>query len=199
MGKTTLLEKLIEDNEETLKECANEAKKIRPEKLQRLITFTTRPMRADEIDGVHYRFVSKAQFFDLLRSGKLLEVDCYNANFYGIPASLPEDAISLIAVNFNGIKNLKRCWGGQVRSVCLLADIETIKQRLIKRAGLASESPAQSATAVDLDQRIRSAEEELRVLTTRGKGFIDFYLENSSIEETIYGLKTLISLWTTRF
>lgn len=194
-----MLDKLVEDYQETLKGCSVNSKKINPIKLQRLITYTTRPMRPDEVDGVHYRFVSIAQFFDLLRSGKLLEVDYYNTNFYGIPASLPEDAISLIAVNFNGIKNLKRCWGDQVKSVCLLADIETIKQRLINRAGLASESQALSSLATDLEERIRSAEEELSILTTRGADFIDFYVENSSIVETLDRLKTLISLWTTRF
>ncbi|OON20898.1 hypothetical protein X801_03214 [Opisthorchis viverrini] len=41
---------------------------------------TTRLPRAEEVDGVHYRFMSVPQFLALERSGQLLESGMYNGN-----------------------------------------------------------------------------------------------------------------------
>jgi guanylate kinase len=47
------------------------------------ISFTTRPQRDHEDDGVHYSFVTKPEFEALIGRGELLEWAEYNGHFYG--------------------------------------------------------------------------------------------------------------------
>ena len=52
--------------------------------LKRIISCTTRPPRAGEIDGVHYRFLTVEAFQDGLRRGHFVEYDRpYGEHFYG--------------------------------------------------------------------------------------------------------------------
>lgn len=48
-------------------------KKIKP-----LVTYTTRPRRANEQDGVNYHFVSEEEMLELESFGCILEKRCYN-------------------------------------------------------------------------------------------------------------------------
>ena len=49
------------------------------------VSATTRVPRPGEVDGVHYRFVSRAQFDEMRRSGGLLEWAEFAGNLYGTP------------------------------------------------------------------------------------------------------------------
>ncbi|KAF8566710.1 hypothetical protein P879_09765 [Paragonimus westermani] len=74
--------------------------KIRENVYQRVVPCTTRLPRADEIDGVHYRFMSVPQFVALEASGQLLESGMYKGNHYGTPRPEP-DATALDSLFFN--------------------------------------------------------------------------------------------------
>ncbi|KAF6780481.1 hypothetical protein AHF37_00026 [Paragonimus kellicotti] len=74
--------------------------KIRENVYQRVVPCTTRLPRADEIDGVHYRFMSVPQFVALEASGQLLESGMYKGNHYGTPRPEP-DATALDSLLFN--------------------------------------------------------------------------------------------------
>jgi guanylate kinase len=50
-----------------------------------IVTATTRPQRADEIDGVHYHFLTRDRFEELRDSGGLLEWAEVHGNLYGTP------------------------------------------------------------------------------------------------------------------
>ena len=47
------------------------------------VSYTTRPPRAGEEDGVNYHFVDKAEFERMIRDGELLEYTQYAENYYG--------------------------------------------------------------------------------------------------------------------
>jgi len=49
------------------------------------VSATTRFPRPGEVDGVHYRFVSRAQFQELVGGGGLLEWAEFAGNLYGTP------------------------------------------------------------------------------------------------------------------
>src|SRR5437879_11998485 len=49
------------------------------------VSYTTRPPRPGEVDGVNYQFVSRADFESLIREGAFLEAATYDANLYGTP------------------------------------------------------------------------------------------------------------------
>lgn len=47
------------------------------------VSFTTRPKRDYEVDGVHYSFVTKPKFEELIGRGEFLEWAEYNGFYYG--------------------------------------------------------------------------------------------------------------------
>ncbi|MFA7561757.1 MAG: hypothetical protein WCY80_06620 [Candidatus Izemoplasmatales bacterium] len=53
--------------------------------ISRVVTFTTRKQRVNEIDGFDYHFVSKSKFSQLKKSGFFVETTTYNDYFYGTP------------------------------------------------------------------------------------------------------------------
>ncbi|GGF25208.1 guanylate kinase [Aliidongia dinghuensis] len=68
-GKTTLTRKLLESDPS----------------LALSISVTTRPRRPNEIDGVHYHFISQARFAEMVAAGDLLEYATVFGNSYGTP------------------------------------------------------------------------------------------------------------------
>ena len=67
VGKDTIIERLLKADA----------------KLRYSVSFTTRPKRDYEIDGVHYSFVTKPKFEELIGRGELLEWAEYNGYYYG--------------------------------------------------------------------------------------------------------------------
>jgi guanylate kinase len=67
VGKDTIIERLL---------------KMDPN-LRYSVSFTTRPKRDYEIDGVHYSFVTRPKFEELIGRGELLEWAEYNGYYYG--------------------------------------------------------------------------------------------------------------------
>lgn len=62
-GKDTIFKKLLSDKELGL---------------ENVVSYTTRPIRANETDGVEYHFVDTAKRDDLQRQGKIIELRTYN-------------------------------------------------------------------------------------------------------------------------
>ncbi len=67
-GKDTIYRKLMEDNEL---------------KLNKIITYTTRPARAGEVEGNEYHFVDEAKMNEMDRNGKIIEKRAYDT-VYGV-------------------------------------------------------------------------------------------------------------------
>jgi len=57
------------------------------------VSNTTRNPREGEIDGVHYNFVTKEQFEELIDSNGYLEYAKYCDNYYGTPKQQVEDLL----------------------------------------------------------------------------------------------------------
>jgi guanylate kinase len=51
--------------------------------LRQSVSYTTRPPRKNEVDGVDYSFVTREQFQKLIDDGALLEHAMYHGNLYG--------------------------------------------------------------------------------------------------------------------
>ena len=49
------------------------------------VSATTRDPRPGEVDGVHYYFITKEQFEDMIARGEFLEYDAHAKNYYGTP------------------------------------------------------------------------------------------------------------------
>ena len=55
------------------------------------VSATTRPPRPGEVDGVHYYFISREKFEEMIADGAFLEYDAHAANYYGTPRAQAEE------------------------------------------------------------------------------------------------------------
>lgn len=51
---------------------------------EKIVGYTTRPMRSKEINGFDYNFVSEEKFKNMIENGEFLEYKIRNGNYYGI-------------------------------------------------------------------------------------------------------------------
>lgn len=80
---------------------------LAPELFNEIVSCTTRPPREEEIDGIHYHFLTIEQFTDKILSGDMLEATEFNGWHYGTMASsLVQDKINIGVFNPAGIEAL---------------------------------------------------------------------------------------------
>lgn len=86
------------------------AKALEDRGYKRIVTYTTRPMRPGEIDGVDYNFITPETFLELKEKGFFAETASYDAAFghcyYGSSKSSYQPD-SVIVLNPYGVKQLK--------------------------------------------------------------------------------------------
>ena len=58
------------------------------------VSATTRDPRPSEVDGVHYYFVTRETFEDMIRNDAFLEYDEHNKNYYGTPRAQAEEKMT---------------------------------------------------------------------------------------------------------
>lgn len=123
-GKTTLANLLLKAD-----------KHIHPS-----ISYTTRPMRPGEIDGVHYYFTDKETFMRMAEAGEFLEYAEVFGNMYGTPKELVETFLSrgedvVFDIDWQGNRSLTQNAKHDVVSIFLLPPSKKIlRERLEKRA-----------------------------------------------------------------
>lgn len=66
---------------------------VKRSKYKKAVTYTTRPRRSGEVDGLSYHFVTIKDFKDLADSGFFAEHVIYNNNCYGTPMSIVKDNV----------------------------------------------------------------------------------------------------------
>lgn len=127
-GKDTVVRKLIEQKE-----------------YKRIITWTTRPMRPGEEDGVTYHYTSEDDFNKKIKEGFFVEWKSYETVngiwYYGTALDDIMDArgddYRVIILTKNGLEKMNsfcsHLVGINLLSVYLDVDTKVIKQRLLKR------------------------------------------------------------------
>jgi guanylate kinase len=76
------------------------------------VSCTTRPPRPGETDGVEYRFVSRAEFEQMISDGALLEYDEHFGHIYGTPRApvekhLAADRPTLLEIELHGARQVR--------------------------------------------------------------------------------------------
>ena len=123
-GKTTLTRNLLKEEEN----------------VSLSISVTTRARRTSEIDGVHYKFLSRRQFELMRDGGELLEWAEVHGNFYGTPREPVETALAegrdvLFDIDWQGTQQLYATMRDDVVSVFVLPPTaDELKYRLERRA-----------------------------------------------------------------
>jgi guanylate kinase len=102
-----------------------------------LVSFTTRPMRAGEVHGADYWFLSK-DAFELLPPDEILEHIEFNGNQYGLLSHdlKKSDQPAVVVVEPHGVKQINAwCRDNGVRhvSVFLDSDLDVLLHRFLER------------------------------------------------------------------
>ena len=141
-GKTTLSRMLLEADEE----------------IKLSVSVTTRPARPGEIDGVHYHFVSDAEFDRMVEDDDFYEWAHVFDHRYGTPKGAIREALKdgqdfLFDIDWQGTQQLKQKDDQDVVTVFVLPpSLDELRRRL--------ESRAQDASDV-IDSRMERARAEI--------------------------------------
>lgn len=183
-GKTTITRRLVE----------------RDGNLSVSVSATTRPPRANEVDGQHYNFVSGARFDRMVREGALLEHATVFGHRYGTPRAPVEAALAagrdiVSDIDWQGTQQLAQTVRGDLVSVFILTPSmaaledrlkrraqdsdEVVRQRMAKSSDEMSHWPEYDYVIVnhDLDRSVSQAHAILtaeRLKRTRQIGLAEF-------------------------
>lgn len=102
------------------------------------VSWTTRPRRAREIDGVDYHFVTPEEFREMRERGGFLEWAVVHDNFYGTAASVVEQELSeghdiILEIDVQGAESVRRVMSNVVGVFILPPSFEVLKERLLAR------------------------------------------------------------------
>ena len=104
------------------------------EDLKFSVSATTRPPRPSETDGVHYYFVTKEQFEDMIATGQMLEYSAHAANYYGTPRAQAEEKMRtgsvLLDIEPNGAGQVKKAAPDAVLVFIMPPSMEELERRL---------------------------------------------------------------------
>ncbi|MEJ7838321.1 MAG: guanylate kinase [Thermomicrobiales bacterium] len=112
-------------------------------KAKYVVTATTRDMRPDEIDGVHYLFLTKDEFLSRIDANDFIEHASVYDNHYGVPRSpvvqgLAEGRDVIIKVDVKGHATLRRLIANTASIFIAPESTESLHEFLLNRK---TESP----------------------------------------------------------
>ena len=119
-----------------------------------IVTATTRDQRAEEIDGVHYHFLTDEEFVGLRDRDGLLEHASNHGHWYGTPVDqvrgiLAAGRDAILTISPEGARNVRRQVPDALLIFVMPPSMEDLSERLRRRG---SESEA------SLERRRRDAE-----------------------------------------
>ena len=112
-----------------------------------IVTATTRQRRAEEIDGVHYHFLSDGDFSALMERGGLLEHADNHGHWYGTPVDqvrgiLAAGRDAILTISPEGARNVRKHVPDALLIFVMPPSMEDLTERL---RGRGSESEASLA------------------------------------------------------
>ena len=158
----------------------------RMENVVSLPSYTSRPMRPNDIEGGEYHFVTKEEFEEKIANGEFYEYDVHHDNYYGTSKKLLNDKIAsgkiiIKDIEENGTENLKKILGKDTKIVTIFLRVpkEETEKRLKNRGD--NLSPEEIKLRLD-----RFDFEESKI------GDYDYVLKNDDLEKTVQIVRTII-------
>ena len=98
------------------------------------VSATTRDPRPSETDGVHYYFVTKERFEEMIRKGEFLEYDEHAKNYYGTPSGQAEEKMEnghvLLDIEPAGAKQVRQAMPEAKLVFIMPPSMEELERRL---------------------------------------------------------------------
>lgn len=100
-----------------------------------LIPYTTRPRRADEIEGLNYHFVTEEQLACFQQQGRVMECRQYHTvqgiwSYFTLQFDLEKDSDYILITTLEGVDNIVRQYGAEIVHVVYLYIDD--KERLLR-------------------------------------------------------------------
>jgi len=169
-GKTTLTRMLLQD---------------RGLDLTLSISVTTRPRRSSEVDGIHYRFISRRQFEAMRDAGELLEWAQVHGNFYGTPRAPVEEILAqgrdaLFDIDYQGTQQVREKMPADTVTVFILPpSMKELRARLDRRA---------EDSAATIEKRLENARREI----ARWRQY-DYVVVNDDLQQAYARVSAIIA------
>jgi len=166
-GKTTLVTRIL-STVENLSFC---------------VSYTTRPIREGEVDGKHYRFVSKEKFQNMIDRDLFTERAEVHGHFYGTPKSDIEKGIKtgvdiILDIDVQGAKQVRGIFDDSVFIFVVPPSLEILEQRLRDRKSEEDE---------DISVRLGIVKEEVACLK-----FYDYIIINDDMNAAAKRMEAVI-------
>ena len=150
------------------------------------VSAPTRPMRAGEVDGQSYRFISRAEFERTREQVEFLEWAEYLGHLYGTPLQPVLEAVKagryiILEIDVQGGIQVARKMPESIRIFLLPPDMQSLQARL---AGRKTESADHQA------RRLAQADGEIAV--ARDSGSYDFFVTNDQLSDTVEAVLNII-------
>lgn len=155
-------------------------------KLDYSISYTTRPARINETDGIDYNFVSEQKFQQLLEQGEFLENAVVHGYHYAtsrqyIQKILDRDHHAILDIDVQGALQIIDKGIDLVTIFILPPSEKVLKERLQKR---------QTDSQEVIDIRLKNAREEIDYLDLNR---FDYLVINDDFETAVQDVKDIIS------
>lgn len=147
------------------------------------VSATTRSPRPGEIEGVHYFFVSKERFEEMIEKDELLEYASYVGNYYGTPKSYVDEKLEegfdvILEIEVQGALNVKKKVPEAVLIYMLPPGAQVLYERLKGRG---------TETDEVIDKRMKRAAREAENVEQ-----YDYIIVNDDADECAARLHSLI-------
>ncbi|HWU43127.1 MAG TPA: guanylate kinase [Bdellovibrio sp.] len=166
-GKTSFVEKITQQDV----------------RLVDIITFTTRPMRKGETNGLQYNFISHADFEKKIAEGFFVEWAKVHTNFYGTSFQSLENAwargrCAIMDIDIQGVQTFKGKYPDAKTVFILPPSIDELRRRIEKRDG---------AMPADIEVRMANAEKEIREAAK-----FDYQIINDNFDHSYSQFKKIV-------
>ena len=140
-GKTSLIKALMEQDQ----------------RVEVSVSYTTRPQRPGEVEGVNYFFVSAETFHEMREAGAFFESAEVFGHFYGtsltqLEARLSDGADVILEIDWQGAQQVRKLLPDSAWLFILPPSLEALKSRLQSRGQDAEDT---------IDLRMRAAQDEM--------------------------------------
>jgi len=147
------------------------------------VSFTTRPPRKNEIEGVDYYFISRKEFQEMIKQKKFVEWAQVHGELYGTSADLLDKAIEtkkdvVLEVDVEGGIEIKKRYPEAVLIFLLPPSWQELEKRLHKRATEGTEK---------IRERINQAKKEITYAPS-----YDYLVVNDDINKALDDILSIV-------
>ncbi len=147
------------------------------------VSHTTRPPRGNEVDGVHYHFVSREEFEERIAAGQFAEYAQVYENYYGTSREVVETILSngksvVLDIDIQGGEQLMSAFPEAVGVFVIPPSFQELENRLIARSTDTAESQA---------KRLAAARDEVRA-----SGAYEYVVVNNKLVDAVAQLSSIL-------